>query len=459
MRFEEILHWNDGLFLQPHHLQRSQRTAYLYERTNRTLYMAYPSGLIDFELDLEALSSARVLIKRFSALMPDGLEISMPGNTVVPPLDLSAVVKEHPEDITVYLAVPLWSEFDANLVEDGASSASKRQFLIREHAVRDENTGDNEITIVTRKINVRLMTQFDDATDMQLLPVLKLTSVSDESSDRKLTVDEKYVPPFAVLTEDCPLTADVTDLLYEVRRCRDKVLNDLTVAQFKPDTFSGIDAYNVMQLRILNVYENRLSALLPLTNLTPFELYLELRSFLAELMGLHPMNAIKDIKNYVHFDCAPQFAELINDIRSMISAEGGASYIRLPFTDMDGGDFMCVSLSADNIVRADEYYLAVHCASDDRAVVTALETGDTFKLINPSAKLMRARGVKLTEMRYPPRFLPSLNNTLWFKLQTAETPRTWQAICEEKGIVIDCARDLFPNLEVSLFLTIVGNKK
>ncbi len=457
MRFEEILHWNDGLFLQPHHLQRLQRTAFLYGRANRSVYMPYPCGLIDFEVDLEALASARVLVKRFSAVMPDGAEISMPGNAVLPPLDLTNTVKEHPEDITVFLAVPLWSEFDANLVEDG-KTAAKRLYLTREHQARDENTGDNEITIVTRQINARLITQFDDAADMQLLPVLKLTSVSDEGADKKLAVDEKYVPPFLVLTKDCALTGMATDLVYETRRCRDKVLNDLTVSQFKPETFSGIDAYNVMQLRVLNLYENRLSSLLTLPNLTPYALYLELRSFLAELMGVHPVNAIGDVQNYVHQDCAPQFVELINDIRSLISAEGGASYIRLAFAPAADGDCLYAALTADNIVKADEYYLAVHCGADDRAVVSALEKGDTFKLINPAAKLMRARGVKLTEMRYPPRFLPGLNNTLWFKLQLDESPRTWQAICEEKGVIIDCARDLFPNLDVALFLTVVGNK-
>mgnify|MGYP001173959539 FL=1 len=457
MRFEEFLHWNDGLFLQPHHMQHLQRTAFLYGRKNRSFYMSYPSGLIDFEMDLEALASARVIVKRFSALMPDGTEISMPGNTVLPPLDLSGVIKEHPEDLTLFLAVPLWSEFEPNLAEnDGASS--RRMFLTREHTVRDENTGDNEITLITRKINARLITQFDDPTDLQVLPILKLTAVSDEGADKKLIIDEKYVPPFMILTSDCALSGHVTDLLYEVRRCRDKLLNDLTVAQFKPENFSGINAYNVLQLRILNLYENRLSCLLSLPNLTPFALYLELRSFLAELMGLHPMNDIKDIQNFVHFNCAPQFFELMNDIRSLISSEGGASYIRLTFRPDEGGEYLYAELSADNIVKADEYYLAVHCDAEDRTVITALEKGDTFKLINPEAKRMRARGVKLTEMRYPPRFLPSLSNTLWFRLQLDETPRTWREICEEKGIVIDYAGNMFPNLEASLFLTVIGGK-
>ena len=453
MRFDEVLHWTDGLFLQPHHLQYLQRSFFEYGRKNRTVCMPYPYGLVDFEIDVDALSSLRVIVKRFSAVMPDGTEISMPGNVVLAPLDLSSTLREHPEDITVYLAVPLWSEFDANLSESG-SVVSKRLFSTTEHPVRDENTGDNEVSVVTRRINARLITQFDDRTDMQVLPVLKLTAVSNQGTEKELVVDEKYIPPFMVITPDCALSKMASDLLYKTARCRDKLLNDLTVAQFKPEAFSGINAYNMMQLRVLNLYENRLSALLALKNLTPFDLYLELRSFLAELRSMHPMNEIAEIGPYDHLNFARQFNEIINDIYSMIMTEGGAGYVRLEFAP--DGDYLYTALTTDNIVKAREYYLAVSCSAEERRVISALEKGDTFKLINPAAKMMRARGIKLTEMRYPPRFLPTLSNTLWFKLQVAETPSTWRDIQTEKGILIDCAPDLFPNLTVSLFITIVS---
>ena len=454
MRFDEVLHWTNGLFLQPHHLQYLQRSVFEYGRKNRTVLMPYPYGLINFEIDADALSSLRVIVKKFSAVMPDGTEISMPGNVVLAPLDLSAVLKEHPEDITVYLAVPLWSEFDANLSES-TSSAVKRMFSTAEHLTRDENNGDNEITLITRRINARLITQFDDQTDMQVLPVLKLTVVSDQGAEKELVVNEKYIPPFMVLTQDCALSKMASDLLYKTTRCRDKLLNDLTVAQFKPEAFSGINAYNMMRLRILNLYENRLSSLLALKNLTPFDLFLELRSFLAELRSMHPMNEIAEINAYDHLNYARQFNEIINDIYSMIMTEGGAGYVRLDFTP--DGDYLYTALTTDNIVKANEYYLAVQCSAEERRVISSLEKGDTFKLINPAAKMMRARGIKLTEMRYPPRFLPTLSDTLWFKLQVAETPSTWRDIQTEKGILIDYAPDLFPNLNVSLFVTVVNS--
>jgi predicted component of type VI protein secretion system len=239
----------------------------------------------------------------------------------------------------------------------------------------------------------------------------------------------------------------------DIRHCRDKIHTNLTMMKFQPDKFVGTDAHNVLMLQSLNRSETRLSQLLIPGHCTPFELYLELCSLLAELMSLNPMNEIREIKAYTHDDCSPQFTAVINDIRSFISAEGGITYIRLNFAPEEGGRYLSVPLSVENIVKASEIYLAVRCTAEDRDVITALETGDTFKLINPSAKTIRIRGMKLQQIRYPPRFLPVISNTLWFKFLLTDSSRVWNDMCQEKKILIDWAHNLFPSLEASLFIT------
>jgi predicted component of type VI protein secretion system len=63
--------------------------------------------------------------------------------------------------------------------------------------------------------------------------------------------------------------------------------------------------------------------------------------------------------------------------------------------------------------------------------------------------------MKLTGLRFPPRFLPVLEGTLWFRLDLDESAKVWRDMCEEKGMVIDYVPGLFPNLETSLFITVV----
>ncbi|MDR2444521.1 MAG: type VI secretion system baseplate subunit TssK [Spirochaetaceae bacterium] len=458
MRFEELLHWNDGQFLQPHHFQYQQRIASGYARLNRSFFLPYSYGLLDFELDQEALKGGWVSVKRFSAVMEDGLELSMPGNCILKPLDLGGALRQNPAGLTVYAAVPRWSEFEANLAGED-SSQEKKFYMAEKKRVRDENSGDNEITLVTRRINARLVTERDNTNDMQILPILKLTVLTRDVRQSLVEVDEKYIPPFMMLTVDDPLFAMAAALITDIRRCRDKQQDTLTTRLDGVGDFSRGEAFDdarsLFLLRTLNYYDIRLSSLLVDGFITPFALYLELASFLAELMAFNPKNGIREIRRYDHDDRLPVFAELFKDIRSFIRSEGGAGYIKLNFTPVEGEGCLFAAIKTEDIADVDEMYLAVSSGAEAEEVVRALEQGDTFKLINPKSKSLRIRGMKLVGMRYPPRFLPVLDGTLWFRLDLEESAKVWRDMCEEKGMMIDYAPGLFPGLETSLFITIV----
>jgi type VI secretion system ImpJ/VasE family protein len=455
MQFGELSYWYDGQFLQPHHFQYFHRQITEGMQNNRFFSCAYPWGLIDFEIDNDALAGARVEVKRFSAIMGDGTPLSMPGNCLLAGLDLRKALEQNPNEITVYIALPLWSEFEANLIE-GSEGVEKRRFVSQKKRIRDENSGDNEITLIARRMNVWLTTDLDDNKNLQLLPVLKLSVLSHDKTEAALEDKEKYFPPFITLTAASPLYGIIQGLIVDIRRCRDKALDILTTGNFKNENLSGYNAYTVLRLKTLNVYETRLSSLLPAGNITPFDLYLELSSLLSELMAYDPINSIRGIPRYNHDDSAPQFLEIIKDIRSFILQQGSSDYLRLDFALTEDGRYMYTPIEPEEIFRTENAYLAVKTTGGKDAVVKAIEEGDTFKLINPQSKQLRIRGIKLTEELYPPRFLPVLSNTLWFKLDLSESSRVWREITDERGMVVDYVTGLFPALELSLYLTVGG---
>ncbi len=456
MRFEELLHWNDGQFLQPHHFQYFQRQNTETLKNSCFFSCAYPWGLIEFEIDNDALAGARVVVKRFSAVMGDGTPLSMPGNCLVEALDLRDALEQNVNEITVYIALPLWSEFEANLVED-TEGIKTRRMIPQKKRVRDENSGDNEITLITRRLNAWLTTNLEVNKNVQLLPVLKLSVLSHDKTEIALTVNEKYFPPYIVLTADSPLSGVIQGLIVDIRRCRDKALDILINSNFKNENLSGYNAYTVLRLKTLGVYETRLTSMLASGNVAPFDLYLELSSLLSELMAYDPVNSIRGIQRYNHDDSAPQFLEIIKDIRSFILQEGSIDYHRYDFSPIDDGRYLFTAITQEDVFRTENAYLAVKTSGDRDAVVKSIEEGDTFKLINPQSKQLRIRGIKLTEEPYPPRFLPVLANTQWFKLDLAESSRVWREITDEQGMVVDYVAGLFPSVEMSLYLTI-GSK-
>ena len=76
MIFREMVHWSDGLFLQPHHMQQLQNSMIDVQQKSFMLSTFYTYGLIDFKIDEEALEGMRFVVKKLSAVMPNNLSVS-----------------------------------------------------------------------------------------------------------------------------------------------------------------------------------------------------------------------------------------------------------------------------------------------------------------------------------------------------------------------------------------------
>jgi len=427
------------------------------DRRERGFHLPFPFGLIDFEFDRDSLQSQRIVIKRISAIMPGGEEISMPGNAQIPVLDLDDELKEHHEPFLIYLALPLRSEFDGNLAED-AGTLEKRQYSLHETTVNDENTGDNEVQIVRHRQNARLVTEFSSLVDMETIPLMRVIPVYKENMQPKLQLDTDYIPPFLFITGDCPLESLATELdIQLVKRCN-KMMLDLVATNYTRDAMDAGTVFSLLQLQTLNRSHTRIHTLLTSGHPTPFEIYLELRVLLGELTVLQPRREIQAIEEYNHLDYAPQFMNLIRQIRLMTQEEGVSGYRKLDFMETADGR-LAVNLQEAHFRDADGWYLAITCDTDPRWVISAVERGDKFKMISPDEQDTRMRGVKLTELRYPPRFLPALPDALWFAMEIEETPEVWESIKKESGILLEWGNGLFPKLEAVLFITTFNQEK
>lgn len=449
MRFNELVHWSDGLFLQPHHLQEMQRSFLDYLRSNRGILFPYNFGVSDLEIDMDVINEGRVVVKRLSAIMPNGQEISIPGNTKINPLTLSIEKNTDKDIVTIYVAVPNWSEQEANLNED---NNGQRLFSTKETVVKDENTGDNEIPLLKRFINARLIESEDEALDCSILPIIKLNYVSRNVTEPKIAVVD-YIPPFLVVSDDCPLKHSISELIFQLRRRRDKILSDLSENNFSKDNSDINNIFSILQLRSLNSFEVKLDGLLSTGKIPPFILYLELRSLLGELAALQPLSKKEQVAPYNHYNLLPVFTEIISNIRFLLMSDGYVSYTRIDFVENE--NFYELSIENENLLTNKDYYISVVTLSDDYNLVKYIESGDNFKLINLSAKQERIRGVKLEEIKNPPRYLPSIKNALWFKICT-EDSQTWKDIVNEKAMAIDLSKSVFSEFSASLFITSVS---
>ncbi len=111
------VHWHEGLFLQPHHLQAMQRQLLEQSITERRLAFPFPYGLIDAKISADALENMLVRFDRLRVVMPSGLEVSVPDNAELPALDIKQAFASGSGSFGLSIAVPLWYSGRGNTIE------------------------------------------------------------------------------------------------------------------------------------------------------------------------------------------------------------------------------------------------------------------------------------------------------------------------------------------------------
>src|ERR1700742_4302760 len=106
MSWNAKVHWTEGLFLRPHHLQQSDR--YLENALeSRTRYATpYPWGFAALEIDRDLAQQSKFALRRGSGVRADGTPVDIPAESA---LAAAIAVPETASQQTVWLTMPMAS--------------------------------------------------------------------------------------------------------------------------------------------------------------------------------------------------------------------------------------------------------------------------------------------------------------------------------------------------------------
>jgi type VI secretion system protein ImpJ len=429
------IHWQEGLFLQPHHFQRMQKSLGDEISSERRLAWPYPYGVIEARLSRDELENKRVRFDKLRAIMPSGLEVNYPAAAELPSLDIAQAFSKGAGSFTVSLGVPLWQESRANTVPvtHDADTRVKLLYRIGEIECHDENTGENPKPLQVRKINSRLIFEHEDVSDMEVLPLLRIVRATGEDVGLPKE-DPEFVPPCMLLSGSPVLREMVRDLVSQVEASRKELVVQVTRGGFSIDTMRGVQFEQVMRLRTLNRYSARLPSIISAPIATPFNVYLELRELLAELAAMHPDRDEFESAPYRHDNQFLCFRELANKIRSFLRGAVAPSFLKLAFKDVGG--ILTANFAPEHFTQPNAYFLGIKTKLDPTALARYVEDGDKFKLMPQSLATRAIRGIELKEERHAPLELPAASDLHYFRLERANSARMWQQIQTEKTAAI-----------------------
>src|SRR5262249_14944651 len=98
------IHWHEGMFLRPHHFQALERHREHQTFRNEKWDLHHNWGLRAIDLDLNALTNYRFVVRALQARLRDGTLVELPADGPLPALELKGAFDQG-QRVTVLLGV------------------------------------------------------------------------------------------------------------------------------------------------------------------------------------------------------------------------------------------------------------------------------------------------------------------------------------------------------------------
>jgi predicted component of type VI protein secretion system len=293
--------------------------------------------------------------------------------------------------------------------------------------VNDENSGENPQPVHIRKVNARVVLKGDDLSDMEFLPLLRVIRAAGEDAG-KPRQDPEFVPPCLLLRSSPVLHDLVRDLVAQLNASREQLRLKAATGGLGLEVKWEL----TMRLTVLNRFCGNLPSLVEDGMVPPFQVYLELRELLGELLALHPAEGLFDCRGYNHVDPLPVFKELDRKIRAEIVVSRASQPLRVAFEGDPGR--LRAGLEPQHFEKPTGYYLGIKTKIDRTKLALYVTDGNKFKLMPRSLEDAAVFGVELKEQNFPPLELPAQSDLHYFSVLPASNQRRWDRIKEEKSM-------------------------
>lgn len=425
---ERPLYWHQGLFLQPQHLQFSDRWVRAELRELRNHVQPHFWGVNKLEFDEDAAQNGRLRINRGEFLFKSGAFAAYPDNAVLSPRSLQDAPVTGDSPLMVYVTLKSWDPQGGNATvaeDEEAAAAAKTTYSV---LADPEQTGDQyddgppaQVKFMRYVLAVRFENELDGMDAYERIPVARLTK-----REEKIIIDPDYVPPCLQMASAEPLARvldNITDLL--TTRCRqlEGYKSPEQVDAAGPDM-----SYLVllMALRTLSRYSADCTHLNETGRIHPWRVYGMLRRLVAELSTFsldvdvlgYDERGQRLLPAYDHEDLNACFSAANDLIVRIIDTIGAGPELLL--TMRKEPPFFKVELPERVLDGGRRFWLVLTTESDSDWV---MESASKLLKLSPSSGMTTilakaVSGIPVTPQSGPPAGLPRRPNSHYFRINT-----------------------------------------
>lgn len=440
------LYWHDGLFIQPHHFQKFQRSIEEQFQSEHRSTRAYNYGLIDYELNMLRFKEGYLEFNELSAYMPSGTYIDINTNAIIKSISLKNYEAPIDDSFLVYLGIPLWSNKQPNTSTEDSRWQGDRLYKISEELWHDEDNCDNPTPLLIRKIKCRIFFGNENTEGYELIPVLrfKKREVSDTKYLDSFIIGNDFIPPFYFISKAPELQRIFNEIIYSIRSSAKELDKEIKNSEFFNDAPERL-VKAFLRLSSLNSKGIYLSKLISLQNITPFEIYLRLAELIGDLVIIAPdFDLFSQLPDYDHdniYDCLIKVKCIIEKLLShpvyiQLYNKESLAYIEKNLYEMD--------MSASSSIDINDYYIGIYINRPSNEIISIVESGDSFKVLPPSLSRGKAiPGIKLEHQHVLPNGFPKSPGLYYFRFTASEREDfIWEKIINEKKINVSLTDQL-----------------
>jgi type VI secretion system protein ImpJ len=444
-RYRKIV-WNEGMLLTPHHFQQSDNFHEELLNSRIASLVAYEWGILDLQVNREAIANGSFEVLSFGGVMPDGLFVNIPG---IDPAPAARAIEGHfdplSDKLSVHFAVPAMRMGSSNFQSNGGDPGVTVRYLQHGGSVLDETTGDNEQQVAFARPNLKLV--FDDEL-REGHSSIKIAELERTATAQFALVDD-YIPPALsvsasswlvnILRQVIEILVTKSTTLSEQRRQRSTSLADFTTSEMAP--FWLLHTVNTAIPTFAHLFRTQL--------VHPERLYVEMAELCGALMTFSADRHPKDIVRYEHTDLYYSFSRLMAEIRGLLETVIPTRCVNIPLENVRESLYMGRVLD-DRLLSEAAFFLAVRAQLPDGRLIervpriVKIASSEVIDTVVGSA----LPGVTLAHASPPPAPIPTRVGFQYFGLDGVGP--FWDTIRGSKTISV-YVPDEFPDVKLEMY--------
>jgi len=432
--------WHEGMFLRAQHFQQQDRWAEHALKARVAALGPYWWGLSELEIDRDSLSIGRFALHAAAGAYQDGTPFSFPGgeSDEPAPLELGDTVR----DTIIYLALPAPAPYALQIAEPGG--AEEKRFAAHDFEATDTHSASPEAAkLVVGRLRARLMLGTEERSGYQCIGVAR---VRDVSPDRRITLDERFIPPVVCCRTAQPLSGFITELVGMINQRSEELAARLTGG----GTRGVAEQADFLLLQASNRWLPALRHWAGAAVLHPERLFETLVQMAGEFATFADSSRRPAIfPAYRHDDLQASFAPVINDLRRLLSIVVGPGVVEIPLQEMRYG-VRRGTLTDRTVLQSAAFYLVVRAAVPGEALRRLFPAQVKIGAIEQIRELVNAAvsGIAVRPLPVAPRQLPFMPDANYFELDRG-SPH-WAQLQNSAAFGIHVSSE-FPNLRIELW--------